>query len=136
MKSIKPLNFELSNLWATTRGIDHQKLLIATCFVLLISFSSLYLLFPPDLAAQPWDSLQYGYSTEVDGIRSIRGNHPLGHVILIAVFAFAKLFGYDGRALTIFQATNGILGGLIVTIFFVILVSIIKIRMVHITHIK
>lgn len=131
MKSIKPLNFELSNLWATTRGIDHQKLLIATCFVLLISFSSLYLLFPPDLASQPWDSLQYGYSTEVDGIRSIRGNHPLGHVILIAVFAFAKLLGYDGRALTIFQATNGILGGLIVTIFFVILVSIIKIRALY-----
>ena len=131
MKSIKPWNFELSNLWATTRGIDHQKLLIATCFVLLISFSGLYLLFPPDLASQPWDSLQYAYSTEVDGIKSIRGNHPLGHVILIAVFALAKQLGYDGRALTIFQATNGILGGLIVTIFFVILVSIIKIRALY-----
>jgi hypothetical protein len=107
----------------------HPRFLLAVCFLLFISFTSLYLVRAPDLAAQPWDSLAYTYSTEVDGIRSIWGNHPLGHVIFFTTFTLAKQLGYDGRSLTTSQITNGILGGMIIAIFFFALISIIKIRM-------
>ena len=128
MKSTKIPNFELPNLWAREWGIVRQEFLLATCFLLLISFSGLYLFLYPDLASQPWDSLEYGYSTELNGIKVMRGNHPLGHAIFFAIFSLAKQLGYNGRALPIFQISNGILGGIAIAIFFTTLVSLIKVR--------
>jgi hypothetical protein len=128
MKSTRPLNFEVPNLWAAICEIPCQKFILATDFLLLFAFSGLYHFLSPNLASQPWDSLSYAYSAEVNGISAIWGNHPLGHVIFSMLFSLVKRLGYQGRALTIFQTTNGILGGLIIAIFFVLLVSIIKVR--------
>src|SRR5574342_374514 len=128
MKSTRHPSFELPNLLTSVHDMFSRKVNLAISFLLFISFSSLYLFFPPDLASQPWDSLQYGYSAEVDGIRSIQGNHPLGHLIFFTAFTIAKQLGYDGRALTVSQVTNGVLGGLLIALFFVVLVTIVKVR--------
>ncbi|MFT3893780.1 MAG: hypothetical protein QM730_19290 [Anaerolineales bacterium] len=96
--------------------------------VLFGSTLSLYLLLLPDVAYQPWDSLDYAYSTETLGIITMRGNHPLGHVIHYLAFALAKIFGYEGRALLIAQIVNAFAGSLAVAIFFWMLAGQLKIN--------
>lgn len=107
-------------------GMTRRKILIATSLFLFISFASLYLLFTPSLASQPWDSLSYAYSAEVDGIEGLWGNHPLGHALFYTIFVLAQKVGYQGRALTLFQVTNGVLSGMIIGIFFLVLVYIVN----------
>jgi hypothetical protein len=101
--------------------IAHPKFRVIVSFFLFGIFALLYIGLAPNLLHQPWDSLNYGYSTEVNGIKAIWGNHPLGHVLLSIVFFLSKQLGYAGRALPVFQLTNGIIGALIVALFFSIL---------------
>jgi hypothetical protein len=101
----------------------HQWLKWVFGLLLVGFFAFLYIALAPDLAYQPWDSLDYSYSTEVIGISTIRGNHPLGHVILFLAFSLFKNLGYTGRALTVFQITNGLIGGLTVALCFAMLVQ-------------
>lgn len=108
-----------------TRVADRQVILILSS-LLLIFFAMLYVVLSPNLAYQPWDSLDYAYSTEVNGITMMRGNHPLGHVLLFLAFFLSKHLGYAGRALTVFQIANGIFGGLTVALFFAMLVYLLK----------
>jgi hypothetical protein len=108
--------------------ITRQKFVLVTGFLLFLLSTSLYLFFSPGLASQPWDSLEYAYAAEVKGITWVWGNHPLGHILFSLVFGLAKQLGYQGRALTIIQITNSLIGGLTVAIFFAALVSVIKVR--------
>jgi len=110
------------------RGRARQRLNLTTGFVLFLAFTGLYIFLSPGLASQPWDSLAYGYSAEINDISAIWGNHPLGHLIFSMVFRLAKEFGYQGRALTVFQTVNAVLGGFIIAAFFAVLVSIIKVK--------
>lgn len=128
MKSIKQLNPDLPKIRSLSGGITRKKLIFVTCLLLAISFSGLYLFLSPDLASQPWDSLAYAYETEAKGTSAIRGNHPLGHVIFLASLSLVKQFGYDGRALSLLQVINALLGGITIAAFFAILVSIVKVR--------
>jgi hypothetical protein len=90
--------------------------------VLLFSaFSLTYLATAPSLRHQQWDSMSYGHACEVEGIRQLWGNHPLGHLVLCSVFEVARMFGYAGRALPIHKAVNSLLGGATATVFLLIL---------------
>lgn len=119
---------EMTNLLSAKPESSHRRLIYLTGVLLFLSFSGLYLVLPIDLASQPWDSLDYAYSTEVNGIKMMRGNHPLGHFILSTIFWLTQQLGYDGRALSVFQIFNSILGGVIIGIFFAMLVLLIKVK--------
>jgi hypothetical protein len=105
--------------------MENPRFLILACLLLFISFTSLYIFFSPSLATQPWDSLAYAYSAEENGIRAIWGNHPLGHFIFSTIYNAAEQIGYEGRALPVFKTVNGILGGMIVAVFYAVLTKII-----------
>jgi hypothetical protein len=121
----------MDNLSSEIAAPARRRFVLGTSLLLFISFASLYLFSPPSLALQPWDSLNYAYSTEVNGIRAIEGNHPLGHLVFDVIFLLVRQLGYAGRALKVFQIVNGILGGLIVAAFFAILVFIINIKPIY-----
>jgi hypothetical protein len=89
-----------------------------THFFLIAFFSFAYASLAPNIFHQDWDSLMYAYWSEVNGIRSIWGNHPLGHVILNSVYAMILNLGYHGKALPIFIICNSIFGGVAVALFF------------------
>lgn len=110
-------------------GTSGSKLALILIFLGFIGFAVLYIALSPNLANQPWDSLDYAHSTELIGIRSMRGNHPLVHLLMYFAFAFAKSLGYAGRALGIFQVSNGLAGGMIIALFLTLLIYILKIRL-------
>lgn len=85
---------------------------------LFASFSLVYAALAPDVFQQDWDSLMYGYWSEVNGIRSIWGNHPLGHLVLNSVYAVASGLGYDGKALPLFIICNSVFGGAAVALLY------------------
>lgn len=93
-------------------------LLVSLGVLLLGVTSALYIALAPSLAHQEFDSLSYAYSVEINGISSIWGNHPLGHLIQNTTFILAKILGYGGRALTYFQIVNGVIGGIAIASFF------------------
>jgi hypothetical protein len=103
-----------------------RKLAVILGFLLFIGFTVLYTMLSPNLANQPWDSLDYAHSAEVIGIRSMRGNHPLAHLLFYAAFVIAKSWGYQGRALGIIQVFNGLVGAMTIALFLVLLISILK----------
>lgn len=107
----------------------HTRLvLMAVLSVLLLGVTSaLYIAFAPSLGYQEFDSLSYGYSAEINGIRSMWGNHPLGHFIQNITFIIIKMLGYGGRALTWFQIVNGITGGIAIALFFTLGVFVFRI---------
>jgi hypothetical protein len=89
-----------------------------------LSFSALYLLLPPSVANQPWDSLAYAHAIETRGITgAIWGNHPLGHVMFYVAWSLVKALGYSGRALPVLQAANAIFAGTAIALSFVIFVN-------------
>lgn len=95
-----------------------------THFALFAAFSFSYILFAPNIFQQDWDSLMYAYWAEVQGIRSIWGNHPLGHVVLNSMYIMFLNLGYQGKALPIFTVLNGIFGGFAVAVFFSLMKTI------------
>jgi hypothetical protein len=110
--------------WSKQRIISIPKLTL----VLFASSLLCYLLFLPDIAYQPWDSLDYAYSTEAIGIITMRGNHPLGHVIHYLAFSLAKVLGYNGRALFITQIINSLAGSITVALFFWVLAYQLRVK--------
>ena len=92
-----------------------------THFFLFAIFSLAYASLAPNIFQQDWDSLMYAYWSEVNGIRSIWGNHPLGHVLLNPIYVMLLNLGYPGKALPIFIICNSIFGGVAVALFFTLM---------------
>jgi hypothetical protein len=109
-------------------GATAHKFALILILLGFVFFAALYIILSPSLAYQPWDSLDYAHSTELIGIRAMRGNHPLVHLLLYFIFTFAKRLGYQGRALGIFQVSNGLAGGMIIAFFLILLIYGLKIR--------
>ena len=93
----------------------------AAPFLLFSGFSLAYIFLAPNVFQQDWDSLMYAYWAEINGIRSIWGNHPLGHVLLNPIYVLLTSLGFQGRALPVFIACNGLAGGMAVALFFSLL---------------
>lgn len=85
---------------------------------LFFIFSLAYIFLAPNIFQQDWDSLMYAYWAEIEGIRSIWGNHPLGHAILNYVYVILTNLGFQVRALPVFIVCNGLMGGFAVALFF------------------
>ncbi len=92
-----------------------------TLLVLSASFALTYAVLAPSVFSQDWDSLMYSYWSEVKGLESIWGNHPLSHVLLNGVYALLTYLGYQGRALPIFIICNSIMGGAAVGIAYAVM---------------
>jgi hypothetical protein len=81
----------------------------------LLLFAALlatYLFTAPALEHQHWDSLEYPYACENRAVKTVWGNHPLGHVVLCGAYRGAQAVGYDGRALPFMRACNAVIGAL------------------------
>jgi hypothetical protein len=96
-------------------------------FLFFAIFSFAYGTLSPSFFRQPWESLMYAYWAELYGIRSIQGNHPLGHFILNSLYVIATSIGYQGKALPVHIVANSIFGGLTVALFFFLIHNLLKI---------
>ena len=91
---------------------------------LLTGFSLAYIFLAPNLFQQDWDSLMYAYWAEINGISSIWGNHPLGHLLLNSINVLLMNLGFPWRALQVFIVCNGLLSGTAVALFFFLMKEI------------
>jgi len=85
---------------------------VLTAIGLAAAFAALYAISRPSITAQSWDSLNFGYAAETQGLHGLWSNHPLGHAIYSIALTVARYAGYSGRALPLFQALNSLVGGL------------------------
>lgn len=86
----------------------------------LLLFSALavtYLVTAPALEHQHWDSLEYPYACENQAVKTVWGNHPLGHVVLCGGYRAAQWAGYSGRGLPFMRVVNAVVGALTVVVF-------------------
>ena len=96
----------------------------ALSLVIFGFFALAYLPAPPSLVHQHWDSLEYARSCELDGMRAMWGNHPLGHAVQCAVFEIIQHFGYQGRALPVMKLFNGVTAAAAVAALFVMMTAV------------
>lgn len=111
-------SFETIGMLHKNEKLENPVKMGKTHFILFAGFSLAYVFLAPNIFQQDWDSLMYAYWSELRGIGSIWGNHPLGHVIHNSIYIILSNLGFQWRALPVFITCNSVIGGYAVASFF------------------
>ena len=96
-------SFEVMRRLYKNEKLENPVKIGKTHFILFAVFSLAYALLAPNIFRQDWDSLMYAYGSEVRGMRSIWGNHPLGQVIHNFIYIMLSNLGFSMEGFACFH---------------------------------